>query len=274
MRISLLYFSSTGNTRLLADHARDWLERHGAAATVHEVIKSQPADVLDCELLIVLYPVWGSDMPEPLQVFFEGVERASTDHITRPAVALVGNCGIFTGDTGVYWKARLERRGWEVVYADHALMPVNINVPNFNLWKVPRAAERAEIVRRGGRKLERILAGLLAGERRYAGRGPLDRLGGWLQRTFYEPSLQVWKDDLAVATARCTRCGLCARMCPTANITLDDDGVSFGGECIFCLKCFNLCPVGAVLVGARSRDREQYRRYKGPMGKPRPELYR
>jgi len=274
LRISLLYFSSTGNTRLLADHARDWLECHRAAATVHEVLKSRPVAVLDCELLIVFYPVWGSDMPEPLQVFFEGVEHASTEHIKRPAVALVGNCGIFTGDTGVYWKSRLERRGWDVVYADHALMPVNINVPNFNLWKVPRAAEREEIIRRGGRKLERILAGILAGERRYVGSGPLDHLGGWLQRTFYEPGLRVWKDELAVAAERCTRCGLCQRMCPTANITLGDDGVGFGGECIFCLKCFNLCPAGAVLVGARSRDREQYRRYKGPTGTPRPELYR
>ncbi|MBD3373086.1 MAG: hypothetical protein GF403_10285 [Candidatus Coatesbacteria bacterium] len=269
MRIDLLYFSSTGNTRLLAEHAREWLGGRGIHAELHEAVTTEPAAIVG-GLLIVLYPVWGSDMPGPLQDVLDRLKPTSGN----AKIALIGNCGIFTGDTGIHRRRILRRRGWEVVYVDHVMMPVNINIPGFNLWPVPGPAERDGIIAAGRRKLERIMSGILAGERRFSGRGPLDRLGGWSQRAFYEPALQLWRESFAVDAGRCVRCGFCARLCPTGNITVDEAGVRFGGDCLVCTRCYNLCPEDAVLIGPASRDTGRYKRYKGPGDGRRPQLYR
>jgi len=269
VRIDLAYFSSTGNTRLLAEHAREWLSGRGIRAELHEAVTAEPA-AIDGGLPIVLYPVWGSDMPGPLQDLL-GRLKPSTG---KAKIALIGNCGVFTGDTGIHWRRILQRRGWEVIYVDHVRMPININVPGFNLWPAPRPAERERIVAAGRRKLERILSGILAGERRFTGRGLLDRLGGWSQRAFYEPAVKLWRESFAVDAGRCVRCGLCARMCPTGNITVDEAGVRFGSDCLVCTRCYNLCPENAVLIGPASRDTGRYNRYKGPGDGRRPQLYR
>ena len=48
----------------------------------------------------------------------------------------------------------------------------------------------------------------------------------------------------------------------------------FGLDCIVCLKCYNLCPYDAVLIGEKSRDTKRYRRYKGPSADFKPVVYR
>ena len=76
-------------------------------------------------------------------------------------------------------------------------------------------------------------------------------------------------------SAKCTRCGLCYRMCPRNNITIDKDkGAVFGTDCIICMKCYNLCPVNAVLLAKASRNDKRYRRYKGPGRGIQPVQYR
>ena len=60
----------------------------------------------------------------------------------------------------------------------------------------------------------------------------------------------------AVDPARCTRCGLCARLCPVGNIALKDLPV-FTGRCELCLRYRSFCPASAIAVpGKRS---EAYR---------------
>ena len=60
--------------------------------------------------------------------------------------------------------------------------------------------------------------------------------------------------------ARCTRCGLCARGCPTQAIRLDPYP-TFARTCVGCWACYNTCPEKAidsfVLFGRDGR-------YRGP----------
>jgi len=59
-------------------------------------------------------------------------------------------------------------------------------------------------------------------------------------------------------TGSCTKCGVCAEVCPADNITLDD-GVEFGNKCENCFACVNLCPKHAVYSNNAMLKRRQYR---------------
>lgn len=48
----------------------------------------------------------------------------------------------------------------------------------------------------------------------------------------------------------CTRCGLCARQCPTGAIDAEDPARVDAGRCICCMRCVNICPAAARQVDA------------------------
>ncbi len=60
------------------------------------------------------------------------------------------------------------------------------------------------------------------------------------------------------ATDRCNRCGICARICPTENITVTDSAVTWGRDCIQCYACIHWCPQEAVEIGGRTQGKRRY----------------
>lgn len=43
----------------------------------------------------------------------------------------------------------------------------------------------------------------------------------------------------------CTRCGLCAEKCPVKAIPEGEPSLTDGDKCISCMRCVNICPIGA-----------------------------
>lgn len=58
----------------------------------------------------------------------------------------------------------------------------------------------------------------------------------------------------------CTRCGKCAKICPTKNITYNHRGLpTWNGHCTDCLACYHHCPHNAIQYGPYSKGKGQYR---------------
>ncbi|MDR3280630.1 MAG: EFR1 family ferrodoxin, partial [Synergistaceae bacterium] len=53
---------------------------------------------------------------------------------------------------------------------------------------------------------------------------------------------------LAVAGDKCDACGLCQKLCPEGNITVDGGKASIGNLCQSCQRCIGFCPIGAIHV--------------------------
>ena len=270
MRINILYFTSTGNTLWLATEARRIIEEKGHSVGLFDAVTSGMEFAGNCDMIGVLYPVWGSNMPDHVRDKMNALEAGN-----GKKMFLVGDCAVFTGDTGMYWKKILEKKGYDVFYVDHIIMPININIPGWNLWKVPDREKQDKIFARAGLRLEEICSAVLEGGAKTDGTSPFSRFFGWLQRAGLQTFTEYARKFFMCDSGKCTRCGLCYRMCPVNNITIDEDkGAVFGKNCIICMKCYNLCPTHAVLVDKGSRDDKRYRRYKGPGRGIKPVEYR
>lgn len=258
MKIEIKYFTSTGNTFWMCERAKEYFEEHG-----HEVILSN----CECEgmefrdesdLVGIFYPVWGSTIPSIIG------EELLKNRPARRKMFFIGNCGAFSGDTGVYWKKKIERKlGYDLFYADHIVMPLNLNIPWGDFMKIPDAEEQKAILEEAKVRLKTIVDEILAGKRKLKGKDLFGRMGGILQRFQEKSCTHLWIKAMKIDAEKCTNCCICAKVCPTNNIKVSDKKLELGDNCIFCLRCYNLCPKEAFLVGKQTKDRKRYIRYRG-----------
>ncbi len=61
------------------------------------------------------------------------------------------------------------------------------------------------------------------------------------------------------ASAACTKCGTCVKLCKNKNITLTEDGVVWGQDCQQCMACIQWCPNEAVRHPNVPEERKRYR---------------
>ena len=270
MEIKIVYFTSTGNTLWLAQQAKEILEAEGYALSLLDVVLTPPDKLDSWDMLGIFYPVWGSGLPVPLKNFVFKLPQTKGKKIF-----LIGNCALFTGDTGMYWKKIIEKKGYDVFYLNHLIMPTNCSLPGFNFLKIPNEEKKKKILSKAKQKLKQICFDIVRGRRRKDGIGPLSWAGGHLQRHFLPSWEQAYKKQFTIDKEYCIGCRVCERVCPQGNIKVEAKGkVYFGDDCIFCLKCYNLCPVNAVLIGRASKDSKKYNRYKGPAESIKPIFYR
>ncbi len=61
------------------------------------------------------------------------------------------------------------------------------------------------------------------------------------------------------ATAACTGCGVCAKVCPVNNIALNrEKRPVWEAHCEYCLACINWCPAQAIESGKATQGRNRY----------------
>ena len=63
------------------------------------------------------------------------------------------------------------------------------------------------------------------------------------------------------ADGRCNGCGICAKVCPSGNVSMVDGKPRWAGHCEQCLACLQWCPTKALQYGKKT---ERYQRYHHP----------
>jgi len=56
----------------------------------------------------------------------------------------------------------------------------------------------------------------------------------------------------------CTACGICVRICPAANITLENGTPTWYHQCLQCHACIHWCPQAAIEIGTTSGGKPRY----------------
>ena len=77
------------------------------------------------------------------------------------------------------------------------------------------------------------------------------------------------RDEKFTVDETCIGCGLCARVCPLGNITMEGRKPRWNGNCTHCTACINRCPKAAIQYGRGTRKRGRYtlEKYRAAMKK-------
>jgi formate hydrogenlyase subunit 6/NADH:ubiquinone oxidoreductase subunit I/flavodoxin len=60
------------------------------------------------------------------------------------------------------------------------------------------------------------------------------------------------------AGEECNGCGICEKVCPVGNITMDKDRPLWGGHCMNCFACYHWCPKNSISLGGYDMNIRRY----------------
>ncbi|MBU1669999.1 MAG: EFR1 family ferrodoxin [Actinobacteria bacterium] len=246
MKVLILYYSGTGNTKFACEVAGLAIERAGHDVTMTTYEKAGDVRLEDFDLYCFAAPVYEWAPARNVERFVRSIPALEG----RRAFIVTSSAGA-TGQATPLFARMLEDRGLTVL-GDHNLICPD-SWGGTRRWSAPHDAETPtpESVRELAEFTDSMLEHACALEDGRAVSLPayrvlptglflLSRLtrapGRW-------PRLKMGRKR--VDESACTRCGVCVKNCPAGAIALDPYP-AFGRGCIACWRCINTCPVDCI----------------------------
>jgi flavodoxin/NAD-dependent dihydropyrimidine dehydrogenase PreA subunit len=244
LRTLIVYFSQTGNTEEVAEAIAEGLSDAGAGPIdVRPIEQVAPDDWLGYQALGVGTPVFYYHEPPNVRDWIKALVRSAE----RVPVFTFNTNGGNPCNTLRRMQKFLAKKGGRVLdsFECYGYDTYPIFLKSFRKWSHPSETDLSDAAAFGeafAAKARAFLAGESVPKARY------DFVGGRLFRLSWicrKPFLDRFFPKLNLVADLCTRCGACARACPTDNIVLQPDPL-FLNRCIHCHLCERICPENAI----------------------------
>ena len=240
MRVLLVYYTGTYNTRYLTDMLMSELEERGHRAERVEIARGvPPADVSGYDMIGFGYPIYGFNSPLPFNRYVKKLKIAAGQKFF-----IYKNSGETFAMNNASSRILLRRmRAKGAVFAGeyHFVMPYNIHFPFDKDFVREILFEDRKLLKVLVHDLESGHAPKIASNIVYnaaAAAVSVQKIGGAVNSFFYRADPE-----------KCVNCGLCIKNCPEQNISQKDGRITFGHRCDMCMRCSFFCPTNAIDIG-------------------------
>ncbi len=241
--VNLYYFSGTGNTLLVVRKMKEILQLKGVPVTLHRIEVTDPSSVEASLPIGLAFPVAAQGTYPFVLDFIKNLPQGQ-----GTPIFMVDTLTMFSG--GVVGPVRkiVKAKGYRPIGAKEIRMPCYLYPSKTDPEKNKKAIARA-LVKAG----------------KYA-RQLYDRKSRWRRVPFLSDlmskisrSKRTWAMmrrfcKLRIITEKCTKCGLCVRLCPVGNIEMRESYPLFKDKCVSCLRCVSFCPVQAISMAKNSKN--------------------
>ncbi|THB70918.1 MAG: hypothetical protein D6B25_19310 [Desulfobulbaceae bacterium] len=256
MQADLRYFSGTGNSYKIISTCNDIFQQNGWTTTLASV--TDDAELRgEADLIGFCFPVYAFGIPRICRKYLEALPHFKTR--IKTFVLITAGDPDESGFCVKESRSILQRKGLNLTFSEVIHMPSN--------WTVamdPPAKEASQlIIEHGVSKAVGVANDLIRGVSRHHRFNYPPRynkftfykdyyLFKWLGVTYLWNSFRV--DET------CDSCTLCAQLCPTGSIVMEDDKPRWSHSCEQCMRCVNYCPKQAIYQkeGGSIKGRNSY----------------
>jgi ferredoxin len=235
--MTVFYFTATGNSLAIAKRIG------GNLVSISQVV-DLPKQHYEDDVIGVVFPIYSLAPPFMVSRFLENAT------LKAEYLFAVGTYGNSPGAAMPNLQRQMAERGVMFDYAASILMLDNY-LPVFDV--------DAQIAKLPKKNIEestaRIVSDIHSRTKSEAKASMIAKAVTGLLRKTANPSKASKLAQGYIVNDDCTNCGTCAKVCPTANVTVTDK-VHFGERCENCFACVHLCPQNALhLKNERSGKR-------------------
>lgn len=245
MKTAVFWFSGTGNSLAIA---RDLAAALGDAALI-PMAKVIAGKIPVADKTGFIFPVYAFGLPGIVAEFL----RKTPTH-PRAYYFTVANCAGTAGAPHRQARGILESKGGRLAAGWTLFMPSNYLI----LTNPPSTAGQQSCFEKAKARLVEIAGAVRRGQP-----GPLEDSAAPFR--WISPLANSWiikrlrkGDKRFRVEATCRQCGLCAQICPAANIQLVGRKPTWQHRCEQCLACLQWCPAEAIQYGRATKTRQRY----------------
>ena len=246
MKKMIYYFSGTGNSLYVAKKIQEQL---GEVELIQITSKERDKNpTITANVLGFVFPVYAWGPPKIVEEFL------NTAGFKKPGyLFVVATHGGGPGNTLKYTKKLLKKRGLSLDGAFEIQMPANY-ISGSNPPSPEKAASLIETQRT---KLAEICSNITEKRKKTAAGD------GMLKSALIHPIFNTFAGKQQAkkfsTSEQCTSCGVCEKLCPVENISLNSEKKpEWGTTCEVCMGCINLCPAQAIESGNVTKGRNRY----------------
>lgn len=243
--IDIYYFSGTGNTLLAVKKMKEVFEKLGYSTSLKRIEIADPSKIDPSHTIGLAFPVtafstfpfvWGfiKALPE-----VHGTEAFMLD-------TFGGTSGAVTGPL----RTTLNRKGFKTIGAKEILMPPNI-------FYIYGEEKNKAMIENGLKTAESFAHELIENKSPWKSISILSVLMNLIAKVLLLSWKIKWGQkyfSYRLKKERCTKCGICARICPVGNIEMKEFP-TYKLKCQYCLRCASFCPEHALMIPFNYRNK-------------------
>ena len=235
-----LYFSGTGNSKYAVEL---FCKEYDKDARVFSIEDSEARNaVSEADIIAVAYPIQFSTVPKILRDFIID----NKELWKGKKIFAIATMGLFSGDGSGILGRLFESFGAEVIGGLHLKMPDSI--ADEKALKRPLETNK-ELVKSAKQKIQDSVRQLKAGKPTQEGLGFLYRMAGLFgQRLYFGYKTRNYSSKIKIDSEKCVGCGMCEKLCPMENITVQGKVAVSKDRCTLCYRCINRCPKQAITL--------------------------
>jgi len=246
LKIPIIYFSASGNTKYIAQLIKNGLKFAKLEPELVPInsIKKKNYNLNEIEVFGIGAPVYVMAFTPNVIEWVQSLPIA----IKKTRFFLFDTNAGMPGNAIKHIKGILEKKNYKYIGALEIVAPTRDSVFETNLYKyVSWSKKKIERSFQFGVKLSNIIK---------SGEGKLDwsnpTLFGTLIRAFFKifekPLYKQLNRQIGYNASKCTKCKSCEKICPTDAISFDDKPNFYNDKCMACFECLRICPSGALFL--------------------------
>lgn len=246
MKLMIIYFSSTGNSKYVAQQ----LSQANGDEAISIMDVGNEITLKSGEMLGFVTPTYFWGLPS---IVSEKLQELEIKNAKDSYIYYIATYGTSSGSTGKFMSDLLKARGLHLDATFSVKMPDNWTV----VFDLSDTEKVASINEKEKPQIEAIIQRVKNKETGNFIRFPVPKL---ISKPFHAMYDKARRTVHLRVTDDCIGCGLCARNCPVNAITMQDikKPAWTKDQCVMCLGCLHNCPKFAIQYDDKTQKHGQY----------------